>query len=222
MSKLVGIVGPSSTGKSASLRNLDPKATYIINVLDKDLPFKGYKKYYNTENKNIASLTTYNEIIQVMKAISESRPEIKQIVLDDIGFVMSIEFFKRSKESGYNKFAEIGEHMFQIINTAKALRDDLTVIFMFHEDVEFVEGQLPRRKIKTIGRMLDDKFDPQALMTVLLYTHVEYNKDGSTYHFITNRDSDHPAKSPMGMFKDRKIDNDMKFVIKTMNEYYEG
>jgi uridine kinase len=100
MSKLIGIVGASSTGKTTSTRNLDSDSTYFINVLDKDLPFKGYKSKYNKEKKNITSTTSHNEIVQIMQAISESRPDVKRIVLDDVGFVMSTEFFKRSKETG--------------------------------------------------------------------------------------------------------------------------
>ena len=221
MSKLIGIVGASSTGKTTSTRNLDSDSTYFINVLDKDLPFKGYKSKYNKEKKNITSTTSHNEIVQILQAISESRPDVKRIVLDDVGFVMSTEFFKRSKETGFAKFSDIGHHMFQIINTAKSLRDDITVYFMFHEDIDFVEGQLPQRKIKTIGKLLDDKFNPAALFTILLYTDVDYTKDGAQYYFMTNRTADYPAKSPMGMFEDLKIENDLSIVEQKMNEYYE-
>lgn len=122
-----------------------------------------------------------------MRAISDKRPEIETIVVDDASFIMSIEFFKRAKETGYTKFADIGSHMFEVVHTAKNLREGLNVIFMFHEDVQIVDGFQPERKIKTIGKMLDDKFTPEALFTVLLYSHVETTKDGAQYKFVTNK-----------------------------------
>lgn len=103
-----------------------------------------------------------------MKGVSETRPEITTLVLDDIGFIMSTEFFRRANETGFNKFSDIGAHMFHIINTAKSLRDNLNVIFMFHEEMSLVEGFAPIKKIKTIGKLLDDKFTPEAIFSVLL------------------------------------------------------
>lgn len=116
---------------------------------------------------------------------------------------MATEFFKRASESGYNKFSEMGQHMFNIIDTAKRLREDLSIVFIFHvdESVDSVTGA-SSKKIKLIGRMLEEKYSPEASMTVLLYTHVDFDKDGkANYQFITNRTEQYPAKSPMGMFE---------------------
>lgn len=220
MANLIGIVGAPGTGKSTSLRNLDPKTTYIINTLNKPLPFKGSAASYNVDKKNLAPISEWDRIVGLLRAVSEKRQEIKTIIIDDASFIMSIEFFKRARETGYNKFSEIGQHMFEITNAAKELRDDLNVVFMFHEDLQLVDGFMPVRKIKTVGKMLDDKFTPEALFTVLLYTDVESTKDGNKYSFITNRSGDIPAKSPMGMFKDSKVDNDLNEVLKIINEYY--
>ena len=135
---------------------------------------------------------------------------------------MSIEFFKRAKETGYSKFSEIGQHMFQVVNTAASLRDDLNVVFMFHEEKQIVDGYVPQKKIKTIGRMLDDKFDLAAIFTTVLYTDVTFGKEGeATYSFITNTTSSAPAKSPMEMFKDLHVPNDLVDILQSINEYYE-
>jgi ABC-type dipeptide/oligopeptide/nickel transport system ATPase component len=222
MSQLIGIVGASGTGKSSSMRNLNSKETFIVNILGKTLPFKGSKSMYNDDNKNIASISDWNVVTDILKGISSSRPEIKNIIIDDAGFIMLTEFFRRASEAGYNKFSEIGQHMFNVLNTAKSLREDLNVIVMFHEDVEIVDGFRPIRSIKTVGKMLSDKFDPQALPTVLLYTDVQDTKDGVRYQFVTNRTESIPAKSPMGMFDDLRIDNDLDFVIKKMQQYFDS
>jgi len=223
MANLTGIVGDVSTGKSTSLRNLDPKSTYIINVLSKQLPWRGSAKAFSPDKKNIANVSEWRSIIDLLKAISEKRTEVKTIVLDDSGFVMSKELFNRSKETGYGKFTDLAQHFQEITETAISLRSDLNVVFMFHEELIVSDGMVPRRKIKTVGKMLDDKWTPEALFSVLLYTHVESGDDGpSKYYFITNRTGDIPAKSPMGMFQELKIENDLKIVIDQINSFYEG
>jgi len=221
MANNIAIVGQSSTGKSHSTKNLDPKETFIINVLAKPLPFKGSKSKYNKDKKNTVISSSHTEIIKIMKAISEKHTHIKNLILDDAGFVMSKELFQRANEAGYNKFTDIGQHFQMILETATTLRDDLNVVFMFHEDKEMVDGYLPQRKIKTIGRMLDDKYDPQAVFTTVLYTHVEQNKDNKAeYKFVTNRTKDYPAKSPEGMFDNLYIDNDLSQILEKVNSYY--
>lgn len=170
----------------------------------------------------MANVDTEVKIRQILTAVNESRPEIKQVVIDDVGFVMSIELFKRAKEQGYTKFLDLGQQMFNIVQTAKGLRDDLTIVFVFHEDVSYVDGQSPQRKIKTVGKMLDEKFDPQAMFTVVLYTHVSWNeKKEPLYQFVTNNTGDYPAKSPFDMFKSTFVENDLSEIINQIKAYYE-
>lgn len=102
MANLIGIVGASGTGKSSSLRNLDPNKTFIINVQGKQLPFKGSAVKYNAEAKNIAAIDSWNIVSKYLQGISDSRPEIDTIVIDDALFIMTTEFFKRATEKGWN------------------------------------------------------------------------------------------------------------------------
>jgi ABC-type dipeptide/oligopeptide/nickel transport system ATPase component len=220
MSKLIGIVGPSGSGKSTSLESMNPETTYVINILGKDLPFRGSREAYNSERRNYFSSDNYGEIIQVLKAISEKRPEIDTIIIDDAGFIMQTEFFARAGEKGYDKFSEIGQHMFQVLNTAKNLRDDLHIVFLFHAENVFSGQIIVDSRIKTIGRMLDDKYEPQALMTVCLFTRVEEVDGVTTYNFVTNKFEKYPAKSPKGLFEDNLIPNDLNLVINKLKEYY--
>jgi len=90
----------TGSGKSTSLKNLDPKATYIINTLNKPLPFKGSKSLYNAENRNIKETDNYSELLGLMKGINEEAKHIKNLILDDIGFIMTTELFARAKETG--------------------------------------------------------------------------------------------------------------------------
>ena len=102
MSKVQAIVGPSSTGKTTSLRNMNPEETYIINILGKDLPWRGSRADFNSTKKNIASVDRWDTVVEILKGISENRKEVKHIFIDDAGFIMTNEFFARAKESGLN------------------------------------------------------------------------------------------------------------------------
>lgn len=151
MSNAVLVLGKTGSGKSTSMEKLDPKSTFIINAVGKDLPFRGAKKRYNADNQNIFETTDYAKIVGVMNQVSKDVPHIKTIIIDDFQYVMSYEFMARAKETGYNKFTEIAQHAFDIINTAKNLREDLTVVFLTHvEENTDALGQVSY-KIKTIG-----------------------------------------------------------------------
>lgn len=100
MSKVIIVAGDTGTGKTRSLLNLNPKETYIFNTLNKALPFKGSNSLYNAENKNMYSTDNYAEIVNILNGLNTKRPEIKNIIIDDLGFVMLGEFFTRSAESG--------------------------------------------------------------------------------------------------------------------------
>ncbi|MBC7088646.1 MAG: ATP-binding protein, partial [Tissierellales bacterium] len=88
MSKLVAIVGDTGNGKSHSIQFLDPKETYIINVADKELPFKGSSKLYNRENQNMKVVSDANEIIRLLKTLSEKATHIKNVVIEDGNYIM--------------------------------------------------------------------------------------------------------------------------------------
>src|SRR5437868_15062033 len=125
MSNLVVILGESGTGKSTSLRNLDPKETFIINVLNKPLPFRGYKNSYNKDKMNFFESDEPRKIIDYLQAVNERRPEIKNIIIDDFTFIMNNEYMRRCKEKTFDKFTDMGSNMFHIMDFAKSFRSDL-------------------------------------------------------------------------------------------------
>jgi len=219
MSNLSLIVGESGTGKSTSMRNLDHKETFIINIIDKPLPFKGYRNKYKqlsgdgTEG-NYYTTDEYMKVIKVVNHISSKRPEIKTIIIDDFQFIMTNEFMRRCMERGYDKFSEIAKHAWEILNTLKTLRDDLDCFILTHSSMD--DGG--KMNIKTIGKLLSDKYGMETAVSMMLQTEI---KDGK-YCFITQGDSRRIAKSPMGMFEDIEIPNDLSFVKTKMNEFYNG
>jgi len=220
-SKLIGIVGQTGTGKSTSIKHLDPKETYIINVAKKELPFKGAEKLYNAENKNYKEVDDANEITRLLKTISEKAPHIKNIIIEDSNYIMGFNLVSKATEVGFTKFSIMAKDMVDLFREARKLRDDLKVFYFTHPETIEDGGEIIGYKIKTAGKMIDNQVVLEGLLTVCLYTHVEENKDGTcSYYFVTNRFKKYPAKSPDGMFSEIKIPNNLQAVVDTINEYY--
>lgn len=230
------IVGESGTGKSTSLGNiqdlglkgLDPKETAIINVMGKPLPFKGSRANYGTkisEGGNYASVSDAATIVKILNVLKD-RQDIKNIIIDDWQYILAEEFMAKALKKGYDKFNEIAKSGYDTINAGKTLRPDQNFICLAHSDFD---AQTNSYKLKTIGKMLDDKINLAGLFTVVLYTQVDaVNKDGVTevnYNFVTNKFLNNagveiPAKSPIGMFDNLLIPNDLGLVVQKADEYY--
>jgi len=195
------ILGESGTGKSTSLRNFKPGEICYINPAKKPLPFKG----------KFDSLTGTTDIRKIAQFIRESNKKI--VVIDDGQYIMSFQYMHRLKESGWDKYNDIQSDYFQLIELADELPDDVTVYFLSHIEVK-EDG---RQKIKTIGKMLDEKITIEGMFTTVLKTHVSDGK----YFFITQNGGNDTVKSPMGMFPTFAIDNDLKYVDEKIRNYYE-
>jgi hypothetical protein len=220
-SKLIGIVGATGTGKSTSIKHLNSKETYIINVAKKELPFKGSEKLYNAENKNYKEVDDANEITRLLKTISEKAPHIKNIIIEDSNYIMGFAIVSKATEVGFTKFSIMARDMVELFREARKLRDDLKVFYFSHPETIEDGGEIIGYKIKTAGKLIDNQIVLEGLLTVCLYTHVEENKDGSsTYSLLTNRYRKYPAKSPDGMFADIKIPNNLQTVVDTIESYY--
>lgn len=217
MSNTSLIIGESGTGKSTSIRNLNPNETFIINVLNKPLPFKGYKKSYSMISKdgmtgNYYTSNKYDYIVQVINKIDKHRHDVKTLIIDDFQYLMANEFMARALERGYDKFSEIGKHAYDLLELLPKLREDLDIFILTHSEM----NETGKMKVKTIGKMLDEKITIEGMYAIVLQTELQ---DGN-YRFITQGDARHLAKSPMGMFETRNIPNDLAFVKQKMSEYY--
>jgi hypothetical protein len=228
MAQEILVIGLSGTGKSTSLESLNPKETVIINPTKKALPFRGYKKNYtefSTDNKdgNLFMLSTPTSVLQSLDHINKNMPHIKVVVLDDAGYIMSFEFFNRIKETGFQKFNEIGTNFANIIKKGSELRDDLTFIVMMHpeQDNDSLGNQVI--KAKTVGRLVDNYLNIEGMFSIVLFSKVVKVKDGEVaYRFITQNDGSNTGKSPRGMFDKLEIPNDMKYVIDKIQQYNNG
>ena len=220
MAKLVAIVGETSTGKSTSIKYLDPKSNYIINVAAKELPFKGSEKLYNRENKNYKEVEDAREILNLLQTLSKDAPQIKTVVIEDANYIMGFNMVNKATETGYTKFSLMAKDMKNLIMECKKLRSDMTIFYFTHPEVVEDGGEIAGYKIKTAGKLLDSQIVLEGLFTVVLYSTVESKGDKSEYFFVTNRYKKYPAKSPIDMFKDIKIENNLKIVLEAVENYY--
>jgi hypothetical protein len=212
MSNCTLIIGESGTGKSTSIRNLNPESTFILNILDKPLPFKGYKKHFNVEKKNYFASDDYSQLLAYIKAVNDRRPEVTTLIIDDFQYLLANEFMRRSSEKGYDRFTDIGKHAWDVIKALTETREDLYCFVLSHSDSDATG----RMKCKTIGKMLDDKITLEGMFTMVFHSMLV---DGE-YKFLTQNNGIHMAKTPMGMFEDKLIANDLSFVIEKMNNYF--
>lgn len=100
--KMIAVVGETGSGKSTSIRTMDPKETYIISVAGKELPFKGSEKLYNRENKNYNVFENATDILNQLKSLSEKHPHIKNVIIDDANYIMGFDLVNKATETGYN------------------------------------------------------------------------------------------------------------------------
>lgn len=225
MANICLVLGKTGTGKSSSIKGLDPKETVIFNVLKKRLPFKGSKSLYNEENKNLFNVDDYSTIINYMQGIDKSAPHVKNIIIEDATYIMRKEYFKTAKMSGFNKFVDMAAHFQNIISTAENLRDNLNVFIIMHCEEIYSDNTIVGYKTSTIGKLIDNSYNPAEVVPMTLFSSVKYNDKGeASYGFYTHRcmegGAEIPAKSPADMFTEDFIPNDLGFVVKAMNEYY--
>ena len=195
------ILGESGSGKSASLRNFSPDEVVIYNVAGKPLPFRNGTKMMRADNPTYA---------QIFGSLAKNK--VKRYVIDDSQYLLCFELFDRSGENGFTKFTEMAKHFYDLIQTViRKLPSDTIVYFLHH-----TEQVGDKYKAKTIGRMLDEKLTVEGLFSIVL---MAKNIDGKHF-FLTQSDGSDTVKTPMEMFPEAEIDNDLKLVDKTIREYY--
>lgn len=225
----IAIVGESGTGKSTSLRNLNPEETFIISTTGKPLPFRAWKKKYipiKIEGKNVSGnyyvSSKWDQILKILQIIDKMMPQIKQVIIDDFQYVLSYEFVDRATEVGYTKFSELAQHAMEILRYSEKMREDCKMIFLTHSE-NVGDNVNPKFVIKTVGKLLSEKVTLEGLFTYIFFTKVSEGDSGRMeYKLITNNDGTCVAKTSFGMFEDLEIDNDLNEIIHAIDAYNEG
>ena len=213
MAKVICIAGESGSGKTTSMRNLDPATTYYIDADKKGLSWKGWRNQYNTDKKNYLKCDDVNIVRNYIKSVAEKCPKIKVIVVDTVNGLMVADEMRRSKEKGYDKWVDLATCVWDLVVDCYDYRDDLTIVFTAHTQTETDESGYRFTRIQTSGKKLNKIVLESKFTTVLLAKCV----DGK-YLFETQANNS-TAKSPMGAFDDFEIENDIVKVIDALKDF---
>ena len=200
MAIAVLILGESGTGKSASMRNFNADEIGVINVENKPLPFQSDIKTFNSDN--------YGKIKSVLMTA-----QAPSIVIDDSQYLMANEFMRKAQEVGFQKFTDIGRNFWDLVNTVIYEVPNNKIVYFMHHIEKSESGNI---KAKTVGKMLDEKITFEGMFSIVLRTQVV---DGQ-YRFLTKNNGQDTVKTPIGMFEEEAIDNDLKVVDERIREFY--
>ena len=225
MAELILVMGDSGTGKSTSLRTLDPKETIVISPNAKSLPFPGGKSKYNKANGNLLKSTNMDALQKTFIAISEKKPHIKTVILEDFTHFFSARIFDPtflSRNTGgeaFQRWNDFGASVFAaLFQKTENLREDLDIIIVHHTEVK-EDGTVG---FKSAGKLLDNTIMLPSYFTWIFHTLTMQGENGSRYVFQTNVDGGRHAKSPMGAFDEIYVDNDMRAVLDVIHAYNKG
>jgi len=215
MSIMTLVIGESGHGKSRSIKGLLDKNPLIVQAANKAMPFRSRleRVKQDKDGKLSGNLFSTREWSRAKKAIYAAAKDGRSvIVIDDFQYLMADEFMRRAKEGGFTKFTELAQNVYDFIRSMEKLPDDVRVYFLSHLETE-ADG---RQKIKTIGKLLDEKITIEGLFPIVL----KAKSDDGRYFFITQTSGLDTCKSPEGMFDEREIENDLGIVDDSIVDYY--
>lgn len=218
MSKVIGVMGESGSGKTTAMRNLPPKETFYIDSDKKGLNWKGWRSQYNVDNKNYWASDSFSIVAGLLRKINDkdSFKHIKYVVIDTLnGMMVAEEMRIMAMQSGDKRSAwsDLASNGWAIINQCLEMRSDLTVIILCHSETISDDNGIIRTRIKTNGRKLE-KLVLESKMTTVVWA---VRQDGK-YKFILSAD-ECTCKVPINAFDTDEIDNDITLVIKALEDY---
>ncbi len=202
MGVAVLVLGASGSGKSASMRNFKENDVRILNVASKPLPFRNVNKLKKADKATYA----------MIKGAVKSGQTLSYVV-DDAQYLMAFESFDKINETGYSKFSAMAKNYEDMLRTIQEDTSPDTIVYIMQHIDKDEDGNI---KAKTLGKMLDQQLTVEGLFSIVLLAKAEERR----HFFITQSDGTNPCKSPMGMFDEIEIDNDLKMVDDTIREYY--
>lgn len=224
MAKTILICGKTGTGKTTAIRTLNPEETVILRVINRTLPFKFTGKY-GKEQKNMFSTPTYEDVLKGLKW-ANAQANVKNVVITDGTYIIRQEYFKLAAQKGYDKYTAFAMHMQQILKAIQELRDDIKVFMEYHVEAVMTDAGAVEYKPSTVGKLLDNQYNILENVDIVLFSNPQYDDKKINYGFVTNRTIDRsgaeiPAKSPLGMFEEEFIPNDLALVAQKIDEYYD-
>ena len=218
MSRVIGIMGESGSGKTTAMRNLPPNETFYLDCDKKGLNWRGWRKQYNEANKNYFASDSFSVASSIMDKVNKEKQfeKVKYLVIDTLnGLMVAEEMRILAMQSGDKRSAwsDLAQNGWSIINKALTLRENLTVIILCHSETISDDNGIIRTRIKTNGRKLE-KLVLESKMTTVIWA---VRQDGK-YKFILSADGS-TCKVPLGAFQADECDNDIMIVIKALEEF---
>lgn len=230
MSSLICLAGASNSGKSTSLKYLNPEETFIISCTNKQLQIPGFRKKYPKIEIKDKKLTgnwmvsnNYTNINKTLEIVSKTRPEIKTVVIDDANYLLSNETFQNALVKGYEKFSVLAKNYYDLIQYCQGLRDDLLIVFISHIENGGSDME-PDYKLWTTGKMLSSQINLDGLFSYIIYSerYIPDGEDEVHYRFRTRTNGNDTCRSVQGCFEDKYIEPNMQLVIDTINKFENG
>ena len=224
------IMGESGTGKTTAMRNLDPKTTFVIATDRQPIPLPKSSKNYKTvlkdngkldlQKSNLFETTDASMVKALLTKISNECPHIKTIIIDTITSIMVDEYMGRLKEKGYEKYNDLALDTYDIITMLRGLRDDLTCVVISHTENAYDSDGILKSSFKVPGgKLIGQNIKPESYFHMVLYTEVLMTNNQPEYYFITQNNGKNTCRSPLGLFKDQRIPNDLAYVVEEYKKY---
>lgn len=222
MAQLVFLVGRSGMGKSTSLRNLNPEETVIINTDQKALPFRQFNQKYNEEKRNYRKTSDVNTVISTLMKVNKSE-NVKTVIIDTWSRIMTDAIMSQSfrSEKGFDKWSKMAASQYDLINIINdSMRDDIIVYLFAHPETHYDEAGFASERIGVQGKMLE-RFVPESFSSIVLYAEIIKHPGQPNRHvFRTVSSGSDTCKTPLEMFEDSEVENDLVLVNQAIREYY--
>ena len=215
MSKVICIMGESGSGKTTSMRNLDPAKTFYIDCDKKGLSWKGWREQYSEKKNNYFKTDLVETVGSILQKVNtqENLKHIEVVVIDTLNGLMVADEVRRMKEKNFDKWMDLAQCIWGLLDYLYTLRDDLTVIVICHSQTQKEDDGYTMTRIKTSGKKLD-KLSIETKMTTVLYA----TGNNGEYKFQTHAKNS-TAKTPLGAFAEDEIDNDIVKVLDVLKDY---
>ena len=212
---IIGVMGESGSGKTTSLRNLDPKSTLYVDCDKKGLSWKGWKKDFNAANKNYLVTDFAQVVLQALHKVNEDEAykKVKTVVIDTLNGVMVADEMRRMGEKSYDKWMDLAASVYGVVDYALTMREDVNVLFLCHTQTDHDDNGYMFTRIKTSGRKLD-KIVLESKFPVVLHAKVIDGK-----HVFETQADNSTAKTPFGAFEEKYIENDIVKVLDVLKDY---